>query len=58
MADTQGKFCKAEAAETIKAVEEILAALSRAKKSELLGHFNDVFLFLRAAQDAAPEVPK
>lgn len=50
----QGEFTKEEAAETKKAVEEVMKAFPKAKKAEFIGHFNDIFLFLSAAEAAAP----
>jgi len=50
----QGEFTKEEAAETLKAVEELFAALPKSKKREFLGHLNDISLFLEAAKRAAP----
>lgn len=54
----QGEFTKEEADETIKAVEEMYKALSRAKQGEYLGHLNDIFLFIEAAQREAPNETK
>ena len=51
----QGEFTKQEAAETIKAVDEMFKALSKAKQGEYLGHLNDICLFLEAAQRTAPD---
>lgn len=51
----QGEFTKAEAKETISAVEEMFKALSKAKQREYIGHWNDIALFLGAAQRAAPD---
>lgn len=50
----QGDFTKEEAAETCEAVNEMYAALSKAKQREYIGHLNDIFLFLEAAKRAAP----
>jgi hypothetical protein len=55
MPDTQGKFCKAEARETRAAVKELFEAIAKTKRSEFLGHLNDIYLFLNAAEAAAPE---
>jgi hypothetical protein len=55
MADTQGKFCKAEAKSVCEAMNEVLKALPKKKQMEFIGHFNDLFLFLAAAERAAPE---
>jgi len=51
----QGEFTKEEAQATIDAVNEVLEGMSKKKKMEYLGHFNDIFLFLEAAKQAAPE---
>jgi len=51
----QGEFTKEEAQATIDAVKEVLEGMSKKKKMEYLGHFNDIFLFLEAAGRAAPE---
>ncbi len=50
----QGEFTKEEAAETRTAVEEIFEALPKSKRVQYVGHLNDIFLFLRAAKEAAP----
>jgi len=51
----QGEFTKEEAAETIKAVDEMYKALSKSRQCEYLGHLNDICLFIEAAQRAAPD---
>jgi hypothetical protein len=51
----QGDFTKDEAAETIKAVDEMFKALSKPKQAEYFGHLNDISLFLEAAKRAAPQ---
>ena len=53
----QGEFTKKEASITIEAVQEVLNALPNKMKHNLLGCFNDIFLFLEAAKKAAPEEP-
>ena len=50
----QGEFTKEEAQETIDAVMEIARGLSKKKKIDFFGHFNDIELFLEAAKQAAP----
>jgi len=50
----QGEFTKEEAEETSKALREIAMALTKRKKIEFFGHFNDIELFLEAAKRAAP----
>ena len=54
----QGEFTKEEARETRDAVTEIMESMSKKKAVEFIGHFNDVFLFLNAAEAAAPEESK
>ena len=51
---TQGKFSKEEATATEEAVNEIMEAMPKTKVVEFIGHFNDIFLFLKAAKAAAP----
>jgi len=51
----QGRFTKQEARNVREAVREILDALPKTKKLTFLGHFNDLFLFLDAAERAAPD---
>jgi hypothetical protein len=50
----QGEFTKEEAQATTKAVEEIMKAMPKSKAIAFVGHFNDIFLFLAAAERAAP----
>jgi len=50
----QGEFTKEEAVETVKSVEEMFEAISRAKRSSFLGHLNDVLMFIAAAERKAP----
>jgi hypothetical protein len=54
----QGEFTKEEAAETKKAVDEIFDAIPKSKRGNFLGHLNDIFLFLEAAEKAAPPAKK
>ena len=49
-----GQFTKEEAKEVKEAVDEIFKALSKPKQREYLGHLNEVFLFIEAAERAAP----
>jgi hypothetical protein len=51
----QGHFTKQEAAETKKAVEEMFDAIPKSKRLNYIGHLNDIFLFIEAAQRAAPD---
>ena len=50
----QGQFTKEEADETIKALDELYAGLSKPKQAQFFGHLNDIHLFLNAAKEAAP----
>jgi len=50
----QGEFTKEEADATMEAIKEVVQELSRKKKMELIGHFNDIGLFIEAAKRAAP----
>ncbi len=52
----QGDFTKEEARQTKQAVDEIFTALPKSRKLDFVGHLNDVFLFLEAAERNAPEV--
>jgi len=54
----QGQFTKREARRVKEVAEEILSALPKSKKLEYLGHFNNLFLFLRPAEHATPESPE
>ena len=51
----QGEFTKEEAQASIEATTEVIDSLSKKKKIEFIGHFNDILLFLEAAKQAAPE---
>lgn len=51
----QGQFTKQEAEETEKSVKEVMDAMPKSKKMDFIGHFNDIFLFLAAAKNAAPD---
>jgi len=50
----QGEFTKEEADETMVAIKEVIETLSKKKKIEFFGHFNDISLFIAAAKRAAP----
>lgn len=50
----QGEFTKEEAKATVEAVDEMFKGLSKGKQGEYLGHLNDILLFLKAAEKAAP----
>lgn len=49
----QGDFTKEEAAETIKAVNELFEAIPKSKRTNFIGHLNDISLFIEAAGRAA-----
>ncbi len=51
---TQGKASKEEATATKEAVNEVMHALPKSKAAEFIGHFNDIFLFLDAAERVLP----
>lgn len=50
----QGEFTKEETEAMSEAFTEVFKALTKRKQGELLGHANDIFLFLGAAARAAP----
>ena len=52
---SQGEFTKEEATETEDAFGEVFKALPKKSQGEFIGHANDIYLFLAAAKDAAPE---
>ena len=54
----QGQFTKEEAEQTKKAVEEMFNAIPKSRRMEYIGHLNDIFLFIEAAQKAAPSESK
>lgn len=49
----QGDFTKAEAKETMKAINEMFEAIPKSKRTQFIGHLNDVSLFIEAAERAA-----
>jgi len=53
----QGEFTKEEATIIEETFTEVFKALSKAKQRDFLGHANDIYLFLTAAKNAAPETP-
>lgn len=54
----QGQFTKEEAAETIKAFQEVFEALSKKKQCDFIGHANDIYLFLEACKRECPAEKK
>jgi len=52
---TQGTFSKEEAESCKEALDEVMKAMPKSKVVNFIGHFNDIFLFLSAAKEAAPE---
>jgi hypothetical protein len=50
----QGQFTKEEAEQTKKAVEEMFNAIPKSRRMGYIGHLNDIFLFIEAAQKSAP----
>ena len=55
---TQGKFSKEEAKSCSEALNEVMKAMPKSKAMDFIGHFNDIFLFLSAAEKAAPNEEK
>jgi hypothetical protein len=51
---TQGIFSKEEAKSCREALAELMKAFPKSKTLEFFGHFNDIDLFLMAAEKAAP----
>lgn len=51
----QGDFTKEEATFTEEAFKEVFKALPKTKQAAFIGHANDIYLFLAAAKEAAPE---
>jgi len=54
----QGQFTKEEATATEEAFMEVFAAVPKSKQLELIGHVNDIRLFLSAAKKEAPAETK
>lgn len=54
----QGEFTKEETIEVCKSFDEILEALPKSKLANYLGHANDIYLFLSAAEKVAPNEKK
>ena len=50
----QGEFTKEEAMATEDAVNELFGAIPKSKKMNYIGHLNDIFLFINAAKEVAP----
>lgn len=51
----QGQFTKQEAEATAEAVKELFEALPKSKHMDYIGHLNDIYLFIDAAKQAAPD---
>ena len=51
----QGDFTKEEAKFTADTFKEVFNALPKSKQLAYLGHANDIYLFLSAAEKAAPQ---
>ena len=51
----QGQFTKQEADNCIEALDEIMKSMPRGQLGKSLGHLNDLFLFLKAAKEHAPD---
>lgn len=54
----QGEFTKEEAKQTTETFKELFDALPKKKQMEFIGHANDIYLFLSAAEKAAPNEKK
>ena len=54
----QGEFTKQEARASREALDEIMNGIPKTKAAEFVGHFNDLFLFISAAEREAPEEEK
>jgi hypothetical protein len=53
-----GEFTKQEAIKTEEAIAALFKALSYKKRKAHLEHMSDIFLFLAAAKEIAPEEKK
>jgi hypothetical protein len=51
----QSEFTKEEARLTAEAFREVFNALPKSKLPNFIGHANDIYLFLAAAEKAAPD---
>jgi hypothetical protein len=54
----QGEFTKAECDHAELCLQDVMEAVPKKKARELIGKFNDLFLFIAAAKKAAPQTPK
>jgi len=54
----QGEFTKEEAKFTADTFKEVFEALPKSKQMAYIGHANDIYLFLSAAEKAAPHDTK
>lgn len=54
----QGQFTKEETRATEDAFTKVFKALSKNKQRDLIGHADDIYLFLAAAHKAAPAEKK
>jgi hypothetical protein len=54
---SRGDFTKANAQNAREAFDEIMKVFPKRKVPEFFGHFNEVALFLSAAERAAPGKP-
>jgi hypothetical protein len=50
----QGRATKEEAKATEEAFKEVFEALPKRKQMEFIGHANDIYLFLAAAEKVLP----
>ena len=51
----QGEFTKQEAQRSQEALQEILKGMPQRLQMAYVGYFNDLFLFLEAAEQVAPD---
>ncbi len=50
----QGEFTKSNAGLATEAFTEVFEALPKTKQGHFIGHANEIYLFLAAAEEAAP----
>lgn len=51
----QGEFTKEECDHADTCLQAVMKAMPKTKARDLIGEFNDLFLFIAAAKKAAPE---
>jgi hypothetical protein len=50
----QGQFTKEDATRTAESIELLFQAIPKSKRMNFIGELNDIFLFIDAAKNAAP----